>query len=337
LSVAFSADSLKFASASDDKTVTIYDAFNACVLQPCSDHGSCVDQVKAFNCNCDAGYSGSKCETNINECAGQTCSRHGDCVDGVNEFTCTCDAGWTGTTCQTYIREMNECASQNSCSNHGECVGKDENRFTCKCFIGWKGTVRVFRQKFTLEDAIGSHACSLEANTRVTNGIPLGSSLFLPVDTVNCVQTLKAPCVTCVIKSRAIIGAHARMVGTCSLATVLLVGGETPAKATLMPALTRTVGMASALMITTQSFADVTADGKVQIARRTQMIALATIVLSMLHESTGWLRTRANAIRGGVVRIVKSPVNALLVPTVRCAFSTEIYTRGCHWSPRQLA
>jgi hypothetical protein len=51
--------------------------------------------------------------------------------------------------------------------------------------------VRIFRQKFTLEDAIGIHACSLEANTRVTNGIPLGSSLFLPVCTVNCVQTLK--------------------------------------------------------------------------------------------------------------------------------------------------
>jgi hypothetical protein len=54
------------------------------------------------------------------------------------------------------------------------------------------GTVRVFRQKFTLEDAIGSYACSLEANTGVTNSIPLGSSLLLPVDTVNCVQTLKA-------------------------------------------------------------------------------------------------------------------------------------------------
>jgi hypothetical protein len=49
-----------------------------------------------------------------------------------------------------------------------------------------------FWQKFTLEDAIGSHACSLEANTRVTNGIPLGCSLLLPVDTVNCVQALKA-------------------------------------------------------------------------------------------------------------------------------------------------
>jgi alpha-mannosidase II len=54
------------------------------------------------------------------------------------------------------------------------------------------GTVRVFRQKFTLEVAIGSHACSLEVNMRVTNGIPLGCSLLLPADTVNCVQTLKA-------------------------------------------------------------------------------------------------------------------------------------------------
>jgi hypothetical protein len=56
-------------------------------------------------------------------------------------------------------------------------------------YLPWHGA--RFRQKFTLEDAIGSHACSLEANTRVTNGIPLGSSLLLPVDTVNCVQTLK--------------------------------------------------------------------------------------------------------------------------------------------------
>jgi hypothetical protein len=33
-----------------------------------------------------------------------------------------------------------------------------------------------------------------QAKMRVTNGIPLGCPLFLPVDTVNCVQTLKAPC-----------------------------------------------------------------------------------------------------------------------------------------------
>jgi hypothetical protein len=53
------------------------------------------------------------------------------------------------------------------------------------------GTVRFFQQKFALEDAIGSLAFSLEANMRVTNGIPLGCSLLLLVDTVNCVATLK--------------------------------------------------------------------------------------------------------------------------------------------------
>jgi hypothetical protein len=36
-----------------------------------------------------------------------------------------------------------------------------------------------------------SHACSLQASRRVTNDIPLGCSLLLPVGTVNCVQTLK--------------------------------------------------------------------------------------------------------------------------------------------------
>jgi hypothetical protein len=51
--------------------------------------------------------------------------------------------------------------------------------------------VRVFRQKFTLEDAIGPHASSLEASRRVTDGIPLGCPRFLPAHTVNCVQTLK--------------------------------------------------------------------------------------------------------------------------------------------------
>jgi hypothetical protein len=52
-------------------------------------------------------------------------------------------------------------------------------------------TVPIFRQKFALEDAIGSHACSLEANMCVTNGIPLGSPLLLPAGIVNHVTPLK--------------------------------------------------------------------------------------------------------------------------------------------------
>jgi hypothetical protein len=47
-----------------------------------------------------------------------------------------------------------------------------------------------FKAEIIPEDAIGSHACSLETRMRTTNGIHLGCSLLLPVCTVNCVQRL---------------------------------------------------------------------------------------------------------------------------------------------------
>jgi hypothetical protein len=41
-----------------------------------------------------------------------------------------------------------------------------------------EGTVRVFEQGIAFADAIGFHACPLEANMCVTNGIPLESPLL---------------------------------------------------------------------------------------------------------------------------------------------------------------
>jgi hypothetical protein len=54
------------------------------------------------------------------------------------------------------------------------------------------GTVCAFRHKFTLDDAIGSHACSREALLCVCL-IPFlsGVHCFLPVGTVTSVQTRK--------------------------------------------------------------------------------------------------------------------------------------------------
>jgi hypothetical protein len=66
-----------------------------------------------------------------------------------------------------------------------DCLYCDENLPECNQkageeeYVAGECTVRVFGHNFALADAIGSHACSLEANTRVTNGIPLGSPLLL--------------------------------------------------------------------------------------------------------------------------------------------------------------
>ena len=37
----------------------------------------------------------------IDNCIGVTCSGSGTCVDGVNSYTCSCEAGYTGSNCET--------------------------------------------------------------------------------------------------------------------------------------------------------------------------------------------------------------------------------------------
>jgi hypothetical protein len=83
-----------------------------------------------------------------------------------------------------------------------------------------------FDRKLHSRNAIGSHACWLEANMRVTNGIPLRSSLLLPVCAVNCVQTRKAqehPITTC--EAPALQSTGVRTLCACLESNVLVRSG----------------------------------------------------------------------------------------------------------------
>jgi len=78
--------------------------------------GTCLNQADCFlnelgspKCNCRLGFSGERCETNIDECAiegNAVCSNQGGvCVDQVNAFYCVFDMGATiGFTQETKIR-----------------------------------------------------------------------------------------------------------------------------------------------------------------------------------------------------------------------------------------
>ncbi|XP_012990330.2 sushi, nidogen and EGF-like domain-containing protein 1 isoform X1 [Esox lucius] len=106
-----------------------------CLSYPCQNGGTCFDQVSGFICQCPAGFTGTVCETDIDECMDSPCLYGAQCVQGVDSFTCVCEKGFVGMLCET---DMDECGSQ-PCQNGGEC--KDQvNGYSCSCPAAFTGT-----------------------------------------------------------------------------------------------------------------------------------------------------------------------------------------------------
>jgi Notch-like protein len=92
-----------------------------------------------FSCDCDAGYSGDRCEINTNDCDPNPCQNNGVCSDGVDDYECNCaGTGYIGATCQVVD---NGCLSD-PCE-HGVCIPSvgGGGTFTCDCgTTGYEGT-----------------------------------------------------------------------------------------------------------------------------------------------------------------------------------------------------
>lgn len=55
-----------------------------------------------LTCVCDSGFTGDRCQDNINECtaAEKPCSDHGVCTDSIGAYSCDCTGGWSGDKCE---------------------------------------------------------------------------------------------------------------------------------------------------------------------------------------------------------------------------------------------
>ena len=136
--------------------------------------GRCVDERAGFRCVCALGYSGSRCDIDVDDCETLRgpCLNGGFCVDGLDTFTCRCPPGYSGPLCQLRAPvavdrcqggPRSDCAVDNAvsvaeeddssetslstgvdcrsspCLNGATCVDDDKSRFRCVCRGQFRG------------------------------------------------------------------------------------------------------------------------------------------------------------------------------------------------------
>lgn len=104
---------------------------------PCKNGGLCEDlggYAPQLSCRCLVGFTGPRCETNMDDCLMRPCANGATCLDGVNRFSCVCPPGFTGRFCTV---NLDDCASQ-PCLNGGRCIDRVSS-FQCVCLPGYTG------------------------------------------------------------------------------------------------------------------------------------------------------------------------------------------------------
>uniref|UniRef100_A0AC35U6H7 EGF-like domain-containing protein n=1 Tax=Rhabditophanes sp. KR3021 TaxID=114890 RepID=A0AC35U6H7_9BILA len=157
-------------------------------LNPCENGAKCVKNGDSnYTCNCQLGFNGVNCMTNINDCKENKCKNNSVCVDGVNEYTCRCEKGFSGKFCElepaiNYLYKDSAQCHADSCVN-GYCHStEDGDDFECRCYYGYRGerceqlksiSFSEYNSYLALEqwDAAGKANLTLTINTREKNGI----------------------------------------------------------------------------------------------------------------------------------------------------------------------
>ncbi|XP_029474468.1 protein crumbs homolog 1 isoform X2 [Rhinatrema bivittatum] len=72
----------------------------------CYNHGNCTESRKELKCNCLPGFTGERCEVDIDECESDPCLNGGLCQNLPNRFQCICDVSFAGDRCEIDTKDV---------------------------------------------------------------------------------------------------------------------------------------------------------------------------------------------------------------------------------------
>lgn len=102
----------------------------------CFNGGVCTNLIGSFNCECPVGWTGARCDQDVNECEAEQnpCANGGACTNTDGGFTCDCPDNWTGDLCDV---DVDECLND-PCQNNSGCLN-NAGSYECVCNNGWGG------------------------------------------------------------------------------------------------------------------------------------------------------------------------------------------------------
>ncbi|XP_038055062.1 sushi, von Willebrand factor type A, EGF and pentraxin domain-containing protein 1-like [Patiria miniata] len=116
------------------QTPSLCDMVDECASNPCAAGSTCIDDVHRYICRCPPGFTGQRCQTNIDDCGTgpSPCDNGGTCVDGVGNFTCQCLPGFSGEACELRMVDggWSEWSEWEECSQSCE-GGTQSHRRSC--------------------------------------------------------------------------------------------------------------------------------------------------------------------------------------------------------------
>ncbi|XP_065583611.1 tolloid-like protein 1, partial [Artemia franciscana] len=75
-----------------------------CSSNPCAATGTCLARATTFVCLCAPGYTGQRCEAQLDLCESQPCLNGGTCSSNGAVYSCICPTGFTGYDCETQLQ-----------------------------------------------------------------------------------------------------------------------------------------------------------------------------------------------------------------------------------------